>query len=105
MICAVGSVFAIPRMTLKVPLSTKMPSLVARSSMGGVAAVANFETPTARPIDAHAMASKEILDGDMSLFLFEPNGDSAHHAADSSWIDRFRGSPVQGRLFLRKQSP
>ena len=71
MICAEGSVFAVPLMTLKVPLSTNMPSLLARSSMGA-AAVAKRETPTARPIDATAMASNEILDGDMAKFLFQP---------------------------------
>ena len=49
MICAVGSVFAIPLMTLKVPLFMYMPSLLARSSMGA-AAVAKREGPTARPI-------------------------------------------------------
>src|SRR5215510_10459794 len=72
MICAVGSVFAMPRMILKLPLSTNMPSLLARSSMGCGAAVAKRDTPTARPTDAHAMASKEILDGDMAMFLFQP---------------------------------
>ena len=60
-ICAAGSPFAIPLTTLNVFLSTNIPSLLARSSIG-VAATARLDLITARPSDVPARVSNERLD-------------------------------------------